>query len=104
MTAGPLVLGCVAGGAYTRTTDKAYPARPPGCTFKVFTSAPQEPYEEIGVVDHIHRGDNVGASDIREFMGVMRPYVCRSGGDAVLAFVNGMGWYVKGTVIKLGSK
>jgi hypothetical protein len=94
----PLV-GC--GSTTLSTTGPAQPSREVGCDFQVFTVAPGDGYVEIGTIDVSPGG--WGANTYRKlpsFKEKVQPYVCRAGGDAVLALANGYGMYIKATILK----
>ena len=89
------LLGCGVETTLTRTGPKQ-PARPENCTFEMLTSQPNGGYIELGTLDLTG-----GAStNLGEFRSGIRPQVCRAGGDAALAIVNGYGIYIKATVLK----
>jgi hypothetical protein len=84
---------------FTQTTSHVARPKPENCTFDVLTARPDSPFDELGVLD-FSGGSGYAASNAREFMHSVRPDVCRAGGDAVLAEINGLGRYVRGTVVK----
>lgn len=78
------------------TTGPKQPPREPNCKFDVLTS-PAQGYRELGVLDipsERHR------QTVRGFKHEVGPYVCKAGGDAVLAHVNGTGDYIKAIVLQ----
>ena len=80
---------------------EAQPPRSPDCDFDIFTSTPQLAYTEIGTIDV-----NFGAyghntfRDLADFKEEIRPQVCESGGDGAIALANGLGFWIKATVIQ----
>jgi len=94
-----------AGCAYkfTQTTPRSATRRPLDCVFEVLTRQPDQPFSELGVLDFMG-GAAKAAPDARSFAQSVRRDVCRAGGDAVLAEVNGRGKYIRGTVIKYRTK
>ena len=92
--------GLLSGCAFTTMTrtGPVYPPREPKCPFQLFTTPPWGPFVEIGVVDS---GPGPGSvRDLDFFREIIQPYVCFAGGDAVIAFANGQGYYIKATILK----
>ena len=85
----------------TPTGGPLPPSRRPGCAFRIFTSNPGERYVEIGTIDS--QFDSTSSTDLRDFYTAIQPIVCRSGGDAVVAYSNGFGYYIKATVLRAAS-
>lgn len=84
---------------YSQTTRNVAPPKQAACDFEVFSAAPGRDYVELGMLDI--GGDATAAPhSVGKFTEMVRESVCRSGGDAVIAQVNGFGGYVHGTVIK----
>lgn len=86
--------------ALTRSGPRQ-PRREATCDFAVYT-APVEGFVEIGVID-VTIGSWMGENrfeNVSEFKEAIRPLVCDAGGDAVLGFANGHGFYIKGSVLK----
>ena len=77
------------------------PSRPADCEFRIFTVLPGPGYIEVGTVDVTPGpyGANV-YRDLGGFYDKIRPLVCQAGGDAALAQANGLGMYIKATVLK----
>ena len=94
-----LLLGVGCGYGYTQTTSHVAGPKPEGCVFDLLSVRPDRPFDELGVIDSTS-GSAYAVSDARSFMEWVRPDVCRAGGDAVIAEVNGLGHYVRGIVIK----
>ena len=89
---------CADSTALTRTGPE-YPPRDPSCDFLAFAGRPATGFTEIGTVD-IEPKSWAPFIRIDDFKEEIRPYVCQAGGDAVVAYVNGHGWYIKAVVLK----
>ncbi|EKT87035.1 hypothetical protein [Leptospira santarosai] len=85
--------------SFVKTSASNYPAKPETCDFTILTILPNKPFEEIGVIENQSIVVNIS-----DFKTMSQPYVCSQGGDAVVAFVNGHGIYIKGTIIKFKTK
>lgn len=103
---GSTLAACAAGMQYTPTSTKTVAARAPNCAFDVLTLKPARPVEELGIIDfeggYVYssgkrEGVPSSAADLREKIG---PEVCRAGGEAVVTEVNGLGQYVRATVVR----
>jgi hypothetical protein len=101
-----MLAACSAEKQYTPTSTKTAAARPENCEFDILTLKPARAIEELGIIDfqggHIDReGRRTGvpssAAELREKIG---PEVCRAGGEAVFTEVNGLGQYVRATVVR----
>jgi hypothetical protein len=93
-----LLCGCAKSYNYTPTSSAALAAKPQDCAFEVITTIPQKPFVELGVVEFSKwYGPADNLADFREKVAA---HVCRAGGDAVLARINGLGQYLNGTVIR----
>jgi hypothetical protein len=92
--------GC--GYTYTQSTAARAAAKPANCDFDILTARPEEPFDELGVLDCESAGYAPGS--LSGFRSSIQSKVCVAGGDAVLAEVNGMGKYVRGTVIRYRAK
>ena len=101
-----VVAACAAQPQYTPTSAKTAAAKPSDCTFDILTMRPTRPIEELGVIDFEggfvqtsgrRSGVPSTAADLREKIAAD---VCRSGGDAVVTEVNGLGQYVRATVVR----
>ncbi len=67
----------------------------------MFTTMPEGDWTEIAVIDVTPGGYGHHAyTDIAKFNKAVRSEVCAAGGDAVIAFANGDGVYIKATVLK----
>lgn len=91
-----LLVGC--GYRYTPTTQNAAAAKPANCMFDLLTTRPSRPFVELGVLEP--QGSQGKQRTAAAFRDSVAADVCRVGGDAVLTEVNGLGDYVRGTVIK----
>ena len=80
----------------TKTGSSALMPKPANCDFAILTTPAARPYEEIAVLD----SKNYMAHDVAEFKEAIKKDVCEMGGDAVLAQVNGYGYYPRGTVLR----
>jgi len=94
-----LLSACAPSMSYTRT-GPTQPPRTVGCAFDVFTASPTGNYFEIGTVDVMASGYSVPATQLAVFKDKLSPYVCHMGGDAAVASANGLGYYMKATVLK----
>lgn len=82
---------------YTLTQTAAHvDPKPAGCDFVIATTKLDREYEEVGILDK-NMGMASTAADFKEFV---RPQVCALGGDAVIAEINGYGYYIRGTVVR----
>lgn len=88
------LMSCVSGEFY-RTSSKEYPPRKDKCEFEVLTLQSDKPFDEIGLVEF-----DSPVLDMDSFKSDMRYHVCKKGGDAVIAHMDGKGRYVRGTIIK----
>jgi hypothetical protein len=93
------IAGCV-GYKYSTTTSVTAPSKPESCEFDVLSTRPDRPYDELGVLE---TSAGYEARSVSSFRDAILRDVCRAGGDAVLAEVNGLGHYVRGTVIRYRS-
>jgi hypothetical protein len=84
---------------YVRTTHNAADPKPAKCAFDVLTVRPDRPFQELGVLEP----DGPYTGSVAEYRNIARPFVCKAGGDAVVAEVNGLGMYIRGTVIRFTS-
>jgi hypothetical protein len=89
---------CADSTALTRTGPE-YPPRDPSCDFLAFAAYPGTGFTEIGTID-VEPKSWAPFIRIDDFKEEIRPYVCQAGGDAVIAYVNGKGWYIKAVVLK----
>jgi len=92
------VAAACTGHRYAQTTNVTAPSKPAACSFDVLSTRPDRPYDEIGVLDARHASN--ASTDAGSFRDSIREDVCRAGGDAVLAEVNGQGHYVRGIVLR----
>ena len=82
--------------AWTPASAKATHPRPEGCKFEVYTSTPQDAYEELGTLQHYNGGV---PKTVDKFRDAVAKQVCDSGGDGVIAQMDDKGEFSKGTVI-----
>jgi len=95
------ILGIAGCGSTNMTpTGPEQKPREATCEFRIFTTAP-EGYAEVAAIDVTPGayGQNQ-FTDIADFKEEIRPSVCRAGGDAAIAYANGLGMYIKATVLK----
>ncbi len=101
-----LAAGCTAGTEYTASSSVRAQPKPDNCSFDVLTTRPQRPFEELGIIDFTGgmthaSGRRAGVPDSASALrDKAAQTVCRAGGDAILADVNGLGQYVRATVIR----
>jgi hypothetical protein len=100
-----LAVGC-ATPQYTPASSVRAQPKPADCSFDILTTRPQRLFDELGIIDFTggliyQTGRRAGlpesASELKDKTATT---VCRAGGDAVLADVNGLGQYVRATVIR----
>jgi hypothetical protein len=83
------------GYIYTKTGE-AGSAKPPNCDFVVAVTKVDRPYKEVGILDS-QQAPPQNAADFKERV---RAQVCQAGGDAVIAEVSGLGYYIRGTIVR----
>jgi len=91
--------GC--GSTSLTRTGPRLAARPATCDFQMLTAAPTGGFVEVGTVD-VEFGA-YGSHQFRklsDFKEEIAPSVCKAGGDAAIATVNGYGMYIKATILK----
>ena len=95
-----LAAGCGTGYVYGRVGEVAPAPREPSCKFVLLDARPSRPYDEIGVIapKDIEYGDVTASPPF--FVDAITPWVCASGGDAVVTEHDMYGHYIRGTVIK----
>jgi hypothetical protein len=96
-----LLFGLVALGCVTYSyipVGVSAPSRAPHCKVQIFTKAPEQPYESLGVLDN--DALSFAAVNGQEFLNSVRESVCRAGGDGVIATVGPTGKFTRGTVIR----
>lgn len=67
----------------------------------MLTAVPAGGFIEIGTVD-LEPGPLNRTTSLSDFKRNIRPYVCKAGGDAAVALANGLGIYIKATILKAG--
>lgn len=90
---------------YSKSSGKVFNPKASNCDFFVRTTAPKEAFEEIGVINlspaYYSNGIPVLPNNSDELKGYIREQVCKAGGDAVIGDVNGVGQYVRVTILKI---
>jgi hypothetical protein len=93
-------IGCA--GMFTPSPDRyaqtgvRQPAKQPTCEYQLISTIPQQPYDELGIIDAYKSQTR----ETSEFINGIRGLVCAAGGDAAIAEKAGNGFYFKATVIK----
>jgi hypothetical protein len=101
-----LAIGCAAETHYTASSSLRAQPKPDNCSFEVLSTRPQRLFEELGIIDFTggviyQNGHRSGVPDSASALkDKAAQTVCRAGGDALLADVNGLGEYVRATVIR----
>ncbi|MFL5311754.1 MAG: hypothetical protein ACJ79H_15010 [Myxococcales bacterium] len=101
-----LAIGCAAQPQYMATTSVRAQPKPENCSFDILTTRPQRIFDELGIIDFTggligQNGRRAGLPDnAAELKEKTARSVCDAGGDAVLAEVNGLGQYIRATVIR----
>jgi len=93
-----LLSGC--GSTTFTSAGGSHAVRPTTCDFQVFTSGAPSNAQELGTIDVTLAAGHT-FPDLADFKAEIRPYVCRAGGDAVVATANGNGWWIKASVLLL---
>lgn len=88
---------CVSTSYTYSPTSKGVTPREPGCEFTILTTAPDEPFEEIGTMRHYNGDVPTKESDFKK---AIAAHVCEVGGHAVIAPHTSNGAYETATVIK----
>lgn len=92
--------GCGPAYLYGRTTDLELVPKAPGCTFTVFDTLPDKPFDEIG----IFAPKDIGYADVpggpTPFKEEVQNQVCAQGGDGVVVERDDQGRYIRATIIK----
>jgi hypothetical protein len=77
------------------------PSRGEHCDFQVLTAMPAGSFVELGTVDVEPGGYGAHVyKTLDDFKQNIEPYVCEAGGDVAVAMANGLGWYLKATILK----
>jgi hypothetical protein len=90
-----LTMAACSSAKFNSNSDRRLSPKQQNCAFKISNTVPKEGYEEIGIVDISHP-ENIRS--VEDFKNLVREQVCSAGGDLVVGEINGMGWYVRGTV------
>lgn len=92
------MLGC--GSTSMTPTGPEQQPRAADCDFQIFTTMPKG-YAEVGAIDVKPGGyGHKQFTDLADFKEEIRASVCKGGGDAAIAYANGLGMYIKATVLK----
>lgn len=101
LTLSSLLLLAACGSTTLTRTGTAYQSKPMNCSFDLVTAMPVDGVTEVGTVDVEPGmwGGNVYTTlgDVRP---VLAPHVCKAGGDIAVAQANGLGVYIKATILK----
>jgi hypothetical protein len=104
-----LVLACASASQpkFTPNSSTRADAKPGDCKFEVLTLPPAQPVDELGIIDFVdgttisRTGRRIGVPDTAAALRQrIASEVCRVGGDAVLGQVNGVGQYIRATVLR----
>jgi hypothetical protein len=102
-----LAIGCTASQQFTKTSSVSAPSKPANCSFDILSARPQRAFDELGIIEFIggavnkYTGYREGVPDNASDLKVKTAKaVCSAGGDAVLTDVNGVGQYIRATVIR----
>ncbi|MCI0668912.1 MAG: hypothetical protein L0Y64_00470 [Myxococcaceae bacterium] len=90
-----LLSGCAPSYRWAKTTSVQADARESSCSFDILTARPDRAFDELGVLEK-----EWDTNQVDGFRASTQAQVCAAGGDAVLVEVNGLGHYVRGTVIR----
>lgn len=89
---------------FTKTGDSSFSASEINCDFSVYTTPPSQPFDEIGLIEFKaipFVGFPRSISKVKE---EASPLVCENGGNGLLVWEsNGMGQYLKATIIRFKS-
>lgn len=98
MIATLLLSGCVS-VEFSKTGNYSVQPKGPNCDFVVYTTRPDQPFKEVGVVDLVGSAPNLPKT-VSKTKEKVKEKVCASGGNGLLLWeANGFGGYTKGTVI-----
>ena len=75
---------CITTGHYVRTGNQRLPARPPNCSFALYTASPPSGSIEVGVVEFRNAGSTNGAISFEDARAAAAPHVCAAGGDGLV--------------------
>lgn len=95
--------GC-ATATFTKTGDNSFSPRGVGCDFTIYTTKPDYPYKEVGLMEftgNYFDGFKAGGPDsVTEAKDASADEVCKSGGNGLLLWeANGLGKYKKAIVV-----
>lgn len=82
--------------SYSQTSDQKFPPKPENCNFKIQLSETNlSGYEEVGVMSGC-----AGQKSLESYKSTIQPYVCKAGGDLVVARANGYGVFCQGSIFR----
>ncbi len=99
MLAATALLGCSGATTSFTRTGPTIPAQPDSCDFAIVMGRPSEPHTELGTIDLKYTNQTDWIYDESAFKRKVRPLVCQSGGDTVIAHTNDNALYTKATVL-----
>ncbi|GAB2884650.1 hypothetical protein ACCI51_09715 [Microbulbifer echini] len=87
---------------FTKTGDVSHHALSPDCEIAVYTTPPKKDFDELGVVEFKPMPFIGYPGSISSAKSQASPFACANGGNALLLWeANGIGQYLKGTVIRI---
>ena len=86
---------------FLKTSELNFKAKEDNCDFRVYSTPPSIKYGEIGIVSIPLNYAQIHTSSIIGFKKESSKYVCAYGGDAIIGVLNGYGFYISGTIIKM---
>ena len=97
-----LTTACTA--QFTKTGENTFSSYSANCNFAIYTTSPNKPFDEVGIIE-FQPVFMVGfPSSIAKVRNESAPLVCANGGDGLLVWEsNGMGQYLKATIIRFKS-
>ena len=95
-----LGLGACLPSGKVSVTGPAQAPREASCDFAVLTVPPASGFVEIGAIDFSQSFTGKMYSELDELKTAITPDVCKAGGDAAIALANGLGEYIKVTIVK----
>ena len=97
--------GCAGKANFTATGVVKAAPRPADCDVTVYTVAPKADFVELGVIEY-ESGLAAGPrpDSIAKAKKIAAKAVCQAGGNGLLVWeANGLGYYLKATVVKVDS-
>ena len=96
-----ILLTSCATSDFTKTGHYQAPASSENCEYTIYTTQPKAPFEEIGLIE-FNSGMFGFPTNLSTVKKMSNADVCKNGGNALLVWeANGVGGYVKATVIHL---